>query len=77
MTDQLGRITSYGLDVADQMISMTNALGEMRRWVYDPCLMVAEVDPLGFRTTYQYDRFAQRTTAQSALRFVTPLYTTQ
>jgi YD repeat-containing protein len=58
MTDQLGRITSYGYDVADHMISMTNALGEMRRWVYYSCLMVAEVDLLGFRTTYQYDRFA-------------------
>lgn len=53
MTDQLGRISSYGYDVADHMISMTNALGEMRRWVYDSCLMVAEVDALGFRTTYQ------------------------
>lgn len=41
------------------MISMTNALGEMRCWVLDSCLMVAEVDPRGFRTTYQYDRFAK------------------
>lgn len=50
---------------------MTNALGEMRRWVYDSCLMVAEVDPLGFRSTCQYDRFAQRVTAENALGFVT------
>ena len=50
---------------------MTNAAGETTRYIYETCLLQATVDPLGFRTTYTYGRFANRITAQDALGNVT------
>ncbi len=53
------------------MISVQNPLAEVSTFIYDGCLLQAEVNPLNQRTTYTYGRFNRRTLVENALGFVT------
>ncbi|MBC8066381.1 MAG: RHS repeat protein [Chlorobia bacterium] len=69
--DQLGRSSYFAYDAGDHVISVTNAEGEMTRYIYDGCLLQAVVDPMGFRTTNTYGRFEKLATTMDPLGRVT------
>lgn len=50
---------------------MVDPLGNRWTYVYDTCMLAAEVDPLSNRTSYTYDRFGNRSTVKDALGNVT------
>lgn len=75
-TDPLGRSTSFTYDDADNITSKAGPYtiaANAPRWTYvfNQCLMVAEVDPLGNRTSSTYGRYSNRLTLEDALNNVT------
>ncbi len=70
-TDPLGRVMTLGYDDGDNLTSIINPATERATHIYDGCLLVASVDPLGNRTSVTYGRFSRPATLKDALGRVT------
>jgi RHS repeat-associated protein len=63
----MGRQRSIPTLRRDNLISQTDPTGATTRYVYNSCLVAAEIDPLGNRTSYSYGRFNNRVSMMDAL----------
>lgn len=69
--DPLGRVTTTAYDAVDHIVSIMNAAGEISTFIYDSCFLQQKVNPLGYRTTYTYERYGKVRTVKNALGQVT------
>ena len=78
IVDRIGAVTTEGRDALDRPVAITDPDGVTIRLEYDPDgQILASVDALGGRTTFEYDAAGRRRLRRTAVGVDSPSLTTE